>query len=174
MTDTALIENGKVTQVWRNATIAEVDPNTTMTGLVEFPPKQVVAGMVWDGANLSVPARVITEDDVIAERERRLSLGFDFDFGDARGVHRIGTTDRDMVGWNEVTQAANSRVNTNKPTEVINIVTDTGPATVTAREWQDILYAASVVRQPIWAGSFFLMAQSPIPADYATNDAYWS
>ena len=27
--------------------------------------------------------------DVIAERERRLALGFDYDFGDERGVHHI-------------------------------------------------------------------------------------
>lgn len=40
-----------------------------------------------------------TVADVVAERERRLALGFDYDVGDGRGVHHIGTTPDDMRKW---------------------------------------------------------------------------
>src|SRR5690606_41968408 len=41
---------------------------------------------------------------VVAERDRRLAMGFDYDFQDERGVHRISTTPADMAGWDEVTK----------------------------------------------------------------------
>lgn len=112
-----------------------------------------------------------TIDNVIAERERRLALGFNYDFGDARGVHRFGTTARDLAGWDEVTQLAAARLAKGETTPV-DVVTNTGPANVTPLEWQDVLLAAGAFRQPIWAASFGLEAQNPIPADYA-DDAHW-
>jgi hypothetical protein len=113
-----------------------------------------------------------TVDDVIAERERRLALGFDYDFGDDRGVHRIGTTAQDMVGWREVTDLANACLAASAGATPIMIVTDTGPTTVTASEWTEILIAAGAARQPLWAASFVLQAMDPIPADFA-DDGYW-
>jgi len=110
-------------------------------------------------------------DDVIAERSRRLALGFDYDFGDARGVHRIGTTPGDMAGWGEVTDIAQSRVARGSTTP-IGIVTDTGPVEVTPLEWMDVLEAAAAFRQPIWQASFVLQQMEPIPADCA-DDGYW-
>jgi hypothetical protein len=115
---------------------------------------------------------VLTVDDVVGERDRRLALGFDYDFGDARGVHRIGTTSADMLGWAEVTQFSQAALALGTPEATIQIVTDTGPATVTATEWQAILLAAGAHRQPIWAASFVLQASYPIPADYAA-DTHW-
>ncbi len=47
---------------------------------------------------------LITSDDVISERDRRLSLGFEYDFGNERGVHHIATTPEDMKGWDEVSK----------------------------------------------------------------------
>jgi hypothetical protein len=116
----------------------------------------------------------IAPDDVQAERERRLQLGFDYDFGDGRGVHRIGTTAADMVGWNDVDKAANALSALGDNITTITIVTDTGPVDITSSEWMQITLAATAFRQPIWAGSFWLQAQNPIPSDYAANDAYWS
>jgi hypothetical protein len=113
-----------------------------------------------------------TVDQVIAERERRLAGGFDFDFGDSRGMHRIGTNARDMKGWDEVNLAAQVAVLLGDPGATIDIVTDTGPATVTAAEWLAVLTAAAAFRQPIWQASFALMAQDPIPPDFA-DDAHW-
>lgn len=110
---------------------------------------------------------------VIAERERRLALGFDYNFGDARGVHRIGTKPSDMVGWSEVSTYAGALLDSGDTTTTIAIVTDTGPCQVTAPEWRAIEIAAAVFRQPIWAKSFALLASSPIPLDYA-NDQYWT
>jgi hypothetical protein len=113
-----------------------------------------------------------TENDVIIERSRRLATGFDYHFGDARGVHRIGTTADDMKAWDEVTDAASAAITLGQTDKQIGIVTDTGPATITALEWQEILLAAADFRQPIWAASFTLQAMTPIPADY-NADTYW-
>jgi len=41
-----------------------------------------------------------------------------------------------------------------------------------ALEWQSIIAAATIFRQPIWAASFTLQAMNPIPQDYA-SDQYW-
>lgn len=117
-------------------------------------------------------ARPVLPEQVQRERERRLAEGFDFDFGDARGVHHIGTSKQDMVGWDEVTMMSQAAISVGAPTTEIAIVTETGPATVTALEWQSILLAAAQARQPIWAGSFALQAMDPIPADFR-DDAYW-
>lgn len=115
----------------------------------------------------------VTPGDIQAERYRRLALGFDYDFGDVRGIHRIGTTDADMAGWREVTDLANARIALGEPTTPITIATDTGLCQVTPEEWQEILVAAAAFRQPIWASSFVLQAHSPIPTDYA-DDEHWS
>lgn len=117
-------------------------------------------------------ADVATEGMVIAERWRRLSLGFDHDFEDARGVHRIGTTADDLAGWDEVTKASHAAILVGQPAMPINITTNTGPVTVTAMEWQHVLLAAAQHRQPIFAASFALQAMNPIPLDYAA-DKHW-
>ena len=112
--------------------------------------------------------------DVIAERERRLALGFDHDFGDARGVHHIGTTPDDMRKWlDEVNPLSQALINTGNPNTPIGISTNTGEVMVTATEWQAILIGAGVWRQPIYQASFALLAMDPIPADYA-DDSYWT
>lgn len=121
---------------------------------------------------ITPPPPAPTAEDVIAERARRLALGFDYDFGDGRGVHHIGTTDADMKGWDEVAKASSAFIALGAPTTEIAIVTDTGPVTVTALEFQAILAAATAARQPIWAASFALQAMDPIPVDYADN-SYW-
>jgi hypothetical protein len=112
-------------------------------------------------------------DGIVAERQRRLSLGFDYDFQDVRGVHRVGTTPEDMTGWREVIDFANALIDTGDTTTTIAIVTDTGPTNVTAPEWQAVMLQAATVRQRIWAKSFVLQAMNPIPEDYA-NDNYWT
>jgi hypothetical protein len=134
----------------------------------------VAPGWAYDGqafATTAAAVAVVTADDVIAERKRRLAAGFDYDFGDARGAHRIGTTEADMIGWDEVSKIALAR-HALGAAEPIAIITDTGPAEVAPLEWLSILEAASAFRQPIWAASFALQALEPIPADYA-DDARW-
>lgn len=115
----------------------------------------------------------VSERDVIEERERRLALGFDYDFQDERGIHHIGTTPADMVGWRDVIDYANALIDSGDTTTLINIVTDTAPAQVTAPEWQAVMLQAAVVRQTLWAKSFALQALDPIPEDYA-DDSYWT
>jgi hypothetical protein len=122
--------------------------------------------------NASRPPRTLASSDVITERQRRLSAGFDHDFTDARGVHTIGTTDADMNGWDEVSKAASALVALGLPDQAISIVTDTGPCDVTAIEWQSVLVGAMQFRQPIFAASFALQASDPIPQDY-TDDVNW-
>lgn len=139
-------------------------------------------GYVWTGQinnNDGIPEPVFepvpppSAQDVIEERRRRLAAGFDYDFGDERGVHRIGTSDDDMIGWDEVTKGAYSAIALGQPNTPIMIVTDTGAAQITAMEWQSILAAAAQFRQPIWQASFALQAMTPIPHDYA-DDKYWT
>lgn len=113
------------------------------------------------------PEPVYTVEMVVEERERRLALGFDYDFGDTRGVHHIGTTEQDLKNWDEVTKLAQAAINLGQPDTMINIITDTGPCQVTATEWQHVLLAAGEARQPVFHASFALQAMDPIPADYA-------
>lgn len=127
--------------------------------------------IAFDGTQ-TIATFVVSSDLVVTERERRLALGFDYDFGDARGVHQIGTTDQDMKGWDEVRAMAFAAVLLGQPAMPIDIVTNSGPVTVTASEWLQILVAAGQYRQPIWAASFRLQGMSPIPADYDA-DGYW-
>lgn len=57
MPDTALIEAGRVVQVWRGVSedVVRVLSPVPLGELVEFPPEQVVCGMLWDGASLTTP-----------------------------------------------------------------------------------------------------------------------
>lgn len=125
------------------------------------------------GLALLPPPPPPSVDDVIAERDRRLALGFEYDFGDARGIHHIGTTVQDMQGWDEVTKVAAAALATGNSALEIQIITDTGPTTVTAMEWQAILLASGAARQPLWQASFVLQLADPIPADYA-DDVHWA
>lgn len=111
--------------------------------------------------------------DVQKERARRLSLGFAYDFGDERGIHQIGTTPDDMIGWRDVIDYANALIDSGDTETQIAIVTDTGATAVTAPEWQVIMLNAASVRQNLWAKSFALQAMQPIPGDYA-DDSQWS
>lgn len=129
-------------------------------------------GVVFDG-NRIIATFPVTQAMVQAERERRLAEGFNYDFGDERGLHHIGTTPADMVGWTSVTTLAQAAINLGAPGTLVHIVTNTGPVSVTAMEWQTILVAAGQFQQPIWAASFQLQAMTPIPADYTSN-AHWA
>lgn len=112
-----------------------------------------------------------TKAQIYAERDRRLAMGFSYDFGDARGVHRFGTTDADKRGWDEVSELADVLRRTGSSAQ-ITIATETGPAQITPAEWDAILLASAAMRQPIWQASFLLTALDPIPADYA-DDVHW-
>ena len=153
-------------------------------GCVEVPPPAFAAGerARWTGESWVVeeipsepvpPPASPTAADVAIERDRRLSAGFDFDFGDSRGVHRFGTTDADLRGWREVTDICAALLAKGEPAIAVRIATDTGETTVTAADWQSVLLSAGAFRQPIWRASFALQAMDPIPEDYA-DDAYWS
>lgn len=115
---------------------------------------------------------VPTVDDVVAERSRRLALGFDYDFGD-RGVHHIATTEQDLRNWDEVTKLAAAYIAAGQPAATIAIQPDAVAIEITAEEWQLVLIAAGAFRQPIFQASFALQAMAPIPADYA-DDRHWT
>lgn len=115
-----------------------------------------------------------TAEAVGRERDRRLALGFDYDFGDDRGMHHFATTEADMRGWDRVTKLKDVMLQGGDTTSKITIATATGITEVTAPEWNAILlYAGVNFEQPLWQASFALQAMNPIPADYATNPAYW-
>ena len=116
---------------------------------------------------------IITAADVVVERERRLTLGFDYDFADARGTHRIATTEHDMKGWEAVTKWAQAKHALGQDAATKTIVTETGPVDITPIEWYQIIDAGDAFQGPIWAASFALQAMDPIPTDY-TDNSYWS
>lgn len=118
-----------------------------------------------------VESGAIKKEMIKAERERRLGLGFDYDFGDGRGVHRIGTTRQDLLGWDEVTDLANALRATGQTAATIDVMTDTGPCQVTPDEWSAIQIAAAAFRQPIWAASFAiaLAVEAAVAADDRTT-----
>lgn len=131
----------------------------------------------WVLRNFNLKSPLIKAIDVHAERDRRLAEGFDFDFGDERGVHRIRTSSADMLGWNEVIQLAQAQLNLKAADpefemQPITIATGTGVTQVTPVEWQYVMLGASAFRQPIWGASFILESMDPIPTDYA-NDIHW-
>ena len=136
--------------------------------------RELMALLAIEGNEItSYSPPAVTPSDVHAERDRRLAGGFDYDFGDARGVHRIDTTQADMIGWNAVSTLAQAAINVGEPTTIITIVTGSGAAQLTAMEWQTVLIAAGQFQQPIWGASFVLAEMNPIPADFR-DDAYWS
>lgn len=114
-----------------------------------------------------------TAADLERVRNQKLAAGFDYDFGDVRGVHRIGTTEADMVGWDEVSKGAQAAINTGQPDTPFTILTDTGPVDVTAMEWQRILAGATAFRQPIWLVSFAIAADMPATLAELQADPRW-
>lgn len=168
-----VIATGRIIEAQSDATPGTLIANAISAGFAENDVEEIDMSdaALAEAFAAQEAARPKTDSDVLAERGRRLALGFDFDFGDARGVHRIGTTEADMRGWDEVTKLASAMLSVGSMS-TIAIVTDTGPAEVTPTEWQDVLIAAGAFRQPIWAASFVLQIQSPIPDEYA-DDAHW-
>lgn len=175
--------------------IAYFNPETrTVCATASMQPKMDPdpAGDPWvpipDGVDIDDPAEwTVAEDDTLVfvgrpvavadvtlERDRRLAAGFDYDFQDTRGVHRIGTTPGDMEKWvGEVTPIAQAFLNLNMPGSQIEIKTETDVVAVTALEWQSVLAAAMAMRQPIYQGYFALKAMHPIPDNFK-DDQYWT
>lgn len=166
------LDDGRILSEWTNMPKRVVFPNGDAVHSIAAGHEH--AGYVFETFERPpTPVAPPNASNVESERNRRLARGFDYDFGDARGVHRIGTTANDMAGWSEVSTYAGALIDSGDTATTIAIVTDTGPCLVTAPEWRAVEIAAAAYRQPIWAGSFVLQSASPIPADYA-NDSYWT
>lgn len=87
-------------------------------------------------------------------RDSKLGAGFDFDFGDARGVHRFGTTSRDRRGWDQVKALADAAMQAGFASLEIAVRTDSGDVTIAASEWPQIMLAGAQAFQPTWAASW--------------------
>lgn len=119
-------------------------------------------GFLYDGTDFSEPApapepsRSETEliDYVEKRRKAKTSIGYNYDFGDARGVHTIGTTVKDRDGWDEVWRLSDSLIKKNQGTATLKIRTDTGETTITASEWPDIQAAGTLYFQPVYDASW--------------------
>ena len=151
----------------------EAPEGFTLDGLDVIPHETGAIGDTYVDGVLTRPVVAVTADGVIAERTRRLALGFDYDFGDARGIHHFETSEEDMKGWDTVDKSANAFVAVGMPDQEINLATGSGAVTITAIEWSSIMVAATIWQQPIWQASFTLQAMDPIPQDY-TDDKWWT
>lgn len=129
-----------------------------------------------DGGKAIPWVRPLERDELMAaierERAKRLAKGFDYDFKDKRGVHRIGTTESDESGWSKVTNLVNAYMMAGKQNEKITLETDTGEVVISAKEWSDILIQKGSFEQQIYAVSFKLQKLDPIPQD-VENPKYW-
>ena len=173
MSEYARVENGQIVELRE---IDDMPPHkANLWHTVERSGSGPQLSIEIDGNVVKIvrSAAAITVEDVIAERKRRLALGFNYDFGDARGVHTIGATDDDMNGWSEVSTYAGALIDAGQTSASIAIATNTGTCTVTPIEWRAIEIASAAFRQPLWAASFALMAMNPIPASFA-DDSYWT
>lgn len=175
----AFASNGRISKEFfeGSVTISDAQYKEALVGMMQGKVVSIDNGFSVDFPPLPPEPEPVepsppTVDDVAAERARRLALGFEYNFGDSRGVHLIATTAADLIGWDEVTKWSNAAIALGTPAATLDILTATGPTTVTALEWQSILLAATAARQPLWAASFVLQAMDPIPADYADN-IYW-
>lgn len=121
-------------------------------------PAHVVPGFLHDGEAFSQPVITPTEAELLAHvetlREEKLAAGFDYDFGDGRGVHTFGTTPADRRGWAEVEAIATAANQAGQATLQIDIRTDTGDVTIEAQEWPAIRLAATQTFQPVWQASW--------------------
>lgn len=126
----------------------------------------------WMPSMGEVGSVVIDPAEVWAEKDTRWARGFDYPFPDARGTHRIATAPKDLEDWNKVSVAAQALINLGQPNATIDILTETGPVTVTALEWQRVLLATAQFMQPIFAAAALLAAMDPIPTNYA-DDQHW-
>lgn len=168
-------QGDRVTKYATFDTVQEANDHRDAHGgfVVQDPPGPPMSWVANPGAQTVASVPQVSIQDIISERERRLAAGFDYDFGDERGVHRIATTKADMEGWDEVAKLAAALVAVGDTTTLISIMTETGAAQITSLEWSQIALAAAQFRQPIWAASFALQAMDPIPGDY-DDDGYWS
>lgn len=114
-----------------------------------------------------------TAEDVYRERDRRLALGYDFDFGDARGVHHFATDDENMKGWNKVTDWAGLQLIVGNTLDWVELDTDTGQVAVVPVEWVAIFQAMTTWQQTLYSAAPTIAAMTPIPGDY-TDDARWA
>lgn len=95
---------------------------------------------------------------VICNRERRLAMGFDYDFGDARACIGSPRAIRTCAAGMRSPKVANAMLALGDISSSIGIVTEAEPVEVAAFEWQHVLVAAGTFCQPIWTASFALQA----------------
>lgn len=140
--------------------------------VVTTPSGRFMEWRVADGS-LALDPPAPTVDQIRRERDRRLAVGFDYNFRDARAIHRIATDTEDVCkAAEEVTPLASSLVMNGDTETTIAFKTETGRVDITGPEWLSILLAAAEWRQPIFQAYFDLTAMDPIPSDY-TDDKYW-
>lgn len=123
---------------------------------------------------IKVKPLLVTTELLQAELNRRLCLGFDFDFGDERGCHHFDTSPNDMKRWSEeVSLYAQAVMNSCEPNRKIEIKSNSGTVAITAAEWWEIVKTAASWRQPLYLSYFEMKAMNPIPPDFELN-ARWS
>lgn len=179
MTDLCKIENGVVTNrahfdgavpdgwiaatggIWIESSAAQIGWSYAI-GVFTAPP--------------APPPRPIAADDVSAERERRLSLGCSVTLASGQGPIPVQTRDEvDHRNLLTLESQAMKAVISGAPNTQFPFRDATDKTwMLTALEMMDMTAKVAAFGAGIFAKSWALKAMSPIPADYATNDAYWT
>ncbi|HBF31868.1 DUF4376 domain-containing protein [Rhizobium sp.] len=179
---------------------ALIDPSTMRVTNVEFDPSRLVpcnkivlgidadvadiqVDMLFTGGSLINAALPITLEQVDRERDRRIDAGFVFDGvlfqSDAGSRENIAgaksaASDAIMLGAQANDFGWQRLLDPNATNTFAWIATDNSLHPMDAQTVVRFGYAAMAHKQDMIFKARSLKAMDTIPADYATNDAYWS
>lgn len=159
------------------ANVIEVDPTAIPPEFADAPvaPDGVGVGSVWNGTDYDPPAvPAITNEDVNAERDRRVEAGATFTlagYGDVRSLGRaIDKTNLQALGF-----AASLRVASGDTTTITRFRdADDEVHDLTPPQVLDLWSQASGYVEAVFQASWALKDDPDgIPLDYATNEDHW-
>lgn len=183
--DIVRIEDGKVSQKWENTNLERVKlkapDNWT---LIEVEPRTAFCGMTYDGVSFAAPPRVITEEHVNEEWQRRLTSSFQFAGKTYDAGQDSQTTILAYAQWAADAVAAHVQAGNlywqaddpSNPTEAdlpfAYKATDGTLVQMDAPTVVEFGKALSQHRQALFRAAQALKAMTPIPTD-CRDDKHW-
>lgn len=184
--DIVRIENGKVSQKWENTTIERVRAKVPSDWtLLAVEPRTAFCGMTYDGnSSFTAPPRVITEERVNDEWQRRLNSSFQFGDKTYAADQDSHTTILLFAQWAADAVAAHVQAGnlfwqaddpSNPTTTDLPFAYKAMDGTLVEMDAPTVVEfgkALSQYRQAHFRAAQALKAMTPIPTDYR-DDKYW-